>query len=253
MKLFCRLYRKELNGSRHIFLTLLGLIMGIDVFLITRISSWGYWRALQVTFLPHAFLVFWALFRAFAIPREEWKEGTAPFLRSLPISGWGIVGAKLLAVFTEWFTLSLATVTFSGLFYAAAPLWGENWLGLTDLLFSGRAVRFMVFSGINLSLGIMLGGIIFQLAYLLGRTVNRFHGLVSVASTVLLIYITTKGSEFLSQLFSDFLGITLESRVFSPNEDLVLSYSLVSMVVLLIEFALLFFITGWVMEKKAES
>ena len=133
--MFFQLYRKELNGLRNIFLTLLGLIMGIDLFLVTRVRSWGYWTALHVTLIPLIFLLIWAMFRAFMLTREEWKEGTAPFLRSLPLSGWSIVGAKLLAAFTEWLFLSLATVIFSGLFYATAPLWGVEWPALTGSVF----------------------------------------------------------------------------------------------------------------------
>lgn len=253
MKKFFQLYRKELSGSRNLFLTLLGLIIGIDLFLVTRVRSWGYWTALHVTLIPLIFLLIWAMFRAFMLTREEWKEGTAPFLRSLPISGWGIVGAKLLAAFTEWLFLSLATVLFSGLFYATAPLWGVEWPTLPDLFFSERTVQFIVLSGLNFALGIIMTGLIFQLAYLLGRTVNRFNGLVSFACTVLLFYLTAKGNDLLSRLFANLPGISPEMISLSPNANADLTYLKLNMVVMLIEFALLFVVTGWVMEKKAES
>ena len=75
------------------------------------------------------------MFRAFMLTREEWKEGTAPFLRSLPISGWSIVGAKLLAAFTEWLFLSFATVYIFRIVLCDRAIMGVEWPALPDLVF----------------------------------------------------------------------------------------------------------------------
>ncbi|HHT47770.1 MAG TPA: hypothetical protein GXZ98_00550 [Firmicutes bacterium] len=251
MKMFWALYRKELKGLRNIFLTLLGLILGIDVLLATRINSWGYWQAFGLTFLPLAFLIFWGIFRPLSLIRSEWKEGTAPFLRSLPVSGWSMIGAKLLAAFTEWVGLNLAALALSGLFYAAAPLCGANWVTLSDLPPLGEVIKFLTLSIANPILGIFLGAVIFQLAYLLGRLVNRFSGMVSFAATVFLFYLTSKGSEFLARLLSSFPGLSLEAPRLIDIE-FVFSFSTVMLFVMLIEFAILFSVTGWLVEKKLE-
>ena len=79
MKMFYALYCKELRGAKNIFLTLCGLIFGLDVFLATRIMAWGYQPVFALTFLPLAFLLFWGIFRPLFLTRGEWKEGTAPF------------------------------------------------------------------------------------------------------------------------------------------------------------------------------
>ena len=139
-------------------------------FSATRIIAWGYWPAFGFTFLPLAFLLFWGIFRPLSLTRGEWKEGTAPFLRSLPVSGWSIIGAKLLAAFTEWVGLNLATLALSGLFYAAAPLCGAEWVPLTDLPPLAEAIKILAAFGTNYALGIFLGATIFQLAYLLAAS-----------------------------------------------------------------------------------
>ena len=62
MKMFFALYRKELSGARNVTLTILALILGLDIFLFTRISAWGYLQAFGFTFLPLFFLIFGVCF-----------------------------------------------------------------------------------------------------------------------------------------------------------------------------------------------
>lgn len=248
MKMFFALYRKELSGARNVTLTILALILGLDIFLFTRISAWGYLQAFGFTFLPLFFLIFWGMFRAFAIVREEWKEGTAPFLRSLPVSGWSIIGTKLLAVLTEWIVLLLATLTISALFYATAPLWGAEWVPLAELPYLAEMIKFVAVLGISIALAVLLGSIIIQLAYLLGRMVNRFSGLVSIAATIGLIYLTSKSSAILTGWIS-----FTPSFSFIIPENISVQINTGTLLVMLIQFALLFLVTGWVMDKRIES
>ncbi|HHW12026.1 MAG TPA: hypothetical protein GXX33_03385 [Firmicutes bacterium] len=251
MKMFWSLYRKELSGARNTFLILCGLILSLDVFLATRIKAWGYKPAFVFTFLPLAFLIFWGFFRPLSLTRGEWREGTAPFLRSLPVSGWSIIGAKLLAAFTEWVGLNLTSLALSGLFYAAAPLCGAEWVPLSDLPPVTEIMKILTAFGTNYALGIFLGAAILQLSYLIGRLVNRFTGLVSFASTVFLVYISAKVSELLTGLLSFLPGLSLNIPQLSPDVRALQALS-ITFIVMLIEFALLFFITGWIMEKKME-
>lgn len=252
MKMFYALYRKELSGAKNTFLTLLGLIFGFDVFLTFRIKSLGYNLVFGLSFLPLAFLCFWGIFRPLALTRGEWKEGTAPFLRSLPVDGWRILGAKLLAAFTEWVGLNLATFLLSGLFYAAAPLFGAERLPLMKVTSWTETLKLMIMIGLTYVIGILLGAVTCQLSFLLGRLVNRFTGVVSLASTILLVYLTSKGSELLAEILTFLPFISIEDP--SPNLDirLIQSASFSVSLVLLIEFTLLFFVSGWVMEKKVE-
>lgn len=250
MNMFFALYWKELRGARNTFLTLLALIFGLDVFLATRIGSAGYWSAFGFSFLPLVFLFFWGIFWPLALTRGEWKEGTAPFLWSLPVNGWQILGAKLLAAFTEWIGLNLATFVLSGLFYAAAPLCGAEWVALSELPRLNESIEFLAIVALNTAMGILLGSIICQLAYLLGRLVNRFAGLVSFGATLFLIYLTSKGSELLVPLFPGLNNI--RNPFLTSDMGAFQSVSMAVFLVMLIEFVLLFLVTGWVMEKKME-
>ena len=254
MKPFFSLYLKELRASRGNFLIFLAAIFVLDIFLMTRASSWGYWNVLAASFVPLVLLIFLGMLQAFLLVRDEWKAGTAPFLRSLPISGWGIVGAKMLAAFTSWVAMSLVTLALSGIFYACAPWFGMEWLPLAELPWF-RMIGGIVIFVLGIMGAVLFGGIVLQLAYLMGRIVNRFGGLLSAVAGVGLMYVATKGGDWLAGVLSFLPEITVEVP-FNWSEGFALVPQTVSsgaILVLVLELALLFLAAGWLMEKKAES
>lgn len=236
------------------FLIFLAAMFALDIFLMTRASSWGYWNVLAVSFIPLGLLIFLGMLQAFLLVRDEWKAGTAPFLRSLPISGWGIVGAKMLAAFTSWVAMSLVTLALSGIFYACAPWFGMEWLPLADLPWS-RMIGFIVIFVLGLMGAVLLGGIVLQSAFLLGRIVNRFNGLLSAVAGVALMYVATRGGDWLAEVLSFLPEITFEVPNLGSEGFALVPQTLNSgaIVVLVLELALLFWGAGWLMEKKAES
>ena len=255
MKLFLSLYKKELRAMRSNFLIILAAIVALNVFLMTRVASWGYWNALLMSIAPPlALLFFGGMLQAFLLVRDEWKAGTAPFLRSLPISGWGIVGAKMLAAFTSWVAMSLVTLVLSGIFHTCAPWFGMEWLPLAELPWS-RMIGCIVLVVLGLMGAVLFGGIVLQLAYLLGRVVNRFNGLLSAVAGVALMYVATRGGDWLAGVLSFLPDITVEVP-FNWSEGFTLVPQTINsgaIVVLVLELALLFWAAGWLMEKKAES
>ena len=125
--------------------------------------------------------------------------------------------------------------------------------GTTGSVFSEQTVNLYCL-WVKLCIGDNLDGAYFSIGlFPLGRTVNRFNALVSFACTVLLFYLTAKGNDILSRLFANLSGISPETISLSPNANAVLTYLKLNIVIMLIEFAFLFVVTGWVMEKKAES
>ena len=254
MKLFFSLYLKELRASRGNFLIFLAAIFALDVFLMARAASWGYWKVLTVSFVPLALLIFLGMLQAFLLVRDEWKAGTAPFLRSLPISGWGIVGAKMLAAFTSWVAMSLVSLALSGLLYACAPWFGAEWLPLAELPWS-RMIGFIVILVLGIMGAVLFGGIVLQSAFLLGRTVTRFGGLLSSVAGVALMYLATRGGDWLVEVLSFFPVIKFEAPTIASQGFALATETLstAAIVVLVLELALLFWAAGWLMEKKAES
>ena len=254
MKPFFSLYLKELRASRGNFLIFLAAIFVLDIFLMTRASSWGYWNVLAASFVPLVLLIFLGMLQALLLVRDEWKAGTAPFLRSLPISGWGIVGAKMLAAFTSWVAMSLVTLALSGIFHACAPWFGMEWLPLAELPWS-RMIGFIVIFVLGIMGAVLFGGIILQSAYLLGRIVNRFNGLLSAVAGVALMYVATRGGDWLAGVLSFLPKIPFEVPSFGSEGFAIVSQTLNSgaIVVLVLELALLFWAAGWLMEKRAES
>jgi len=67
---------------------------------------------------------------------------------------------------------------------------------------------------------------------------------VSGKKEQLRFYLTSKGSEFLARLLSFFPELSLEAPRLIDIE-FVFSFSTVILFVMLIEFAILFFVTGW--------
>lgn len=254
MKLFASLYLKELRASRTNFLIFLAVIFVLDVFLMTRAASWGYWNVLAASFVPLVLLMFLGMLQSFLLVRDEWKAGTAPFLRSLPISGWGIVGAKMLAAFTSWVAMSLVTLALSGIFYACAPWFGMEWLPLAALPWS-RMTGFIVIFVLGIMGAVLFGGIVLQLAYLMGRIVNRFSELLSAVAGVALMYVATRGGDRLVEVLSFFPVINFEAPTIGSEGFALATQTLstAAILVLVLELALLFLAAGWLMEKKAES
>jgi ABC-type transport system involved in multi-copper enzyme maturation permease subunit len=254
MNMFVSLYLKELRASRNIFLICVAVILGCDIFLVTRTASWGYWNAMAASLIPLVPLIFLGMVQAYLLINDEWKAGTAPFLRSLPISGWGIVSAKMLAAFTVWVALSLITLAFSGIFYACAPWFSYEWLPLNLLPWS-RLIAFIVIFVLGISGAVLFGSIIAQMTFLLGRIVNRFNKLISTVASLVLVYVTTKGGDWLAGLLSFLPKITFEAPNTGEGGLTLVKQTLptAAVFVFVLELVLLFLAAGWIMGKKAES
>lgn len=259
MKMFFSLYGKELKSMRSVFLIIMIAILGVDGFLLTKTNTWGYSFVFYFTFVSAFFVIIWSLMRAFLLIRSEWKEQTMTFLKSLPITGWHILGAKLLATFTEWVALTAIALTVTGLFYAAAPLLGEEYPEI------GRLFTVLPLPNILLWIFIMIftvlfmlaiGGMTVQLGYILGEAVGRFKGLILTVAPILLVYVLIKASEFLDTLLSFMPHFSLETLSFVKVADLTGGGMElpVSMFVIMIFIAVpVFYLTGWILEKKAEA
>lgn len=252
---FTKLFLKEMRSLRMNFVIFLAIIFVLDVFLITRVSTWGFWNVVLVSLTPLLLLIFLGMLQAFLLVRDEWKAGTAPFLRSLPVSGWGIVGAKMLAAFAIWIVMSLVVLALSGIIYASAPLFDMEWLPLADLPWARISTSIVIF-GLGIMAAVLFGGIVLQSAFLLGRIVNRFSGLLSdVAAGIALMFLTSRVGDWLVEVLSFFPVIRFEALIIT-SQGLTLmpqELSTAAILVLILELGLLFWVAGWLMEKKAES
>ncbi len=259
MKMFFSLYGKELKGMRSVFLIMMIAILGVDGFLLTKTNTWGYSLVFYLRFICAFFIILWSLLRAYLLIRSEWKEQTMTFIKSLPVTGWHIIGAKMLATFTEWAALTTIAMTITGLYYAAAPLLGEEYLEIGELftILPLPNTILLVFIMVIIVLFILaIGGMTVQLGYLLGEAVGRLKGLVQTVAPLLLVIVLIRVSENLESLLSFMPHFSVETLSFVKVANLTgggMEVPISMFVIMMIITVPMFFLTGWLLESKVDA
>ncbi len=259
MKIFFSLYGKELKGMRTVFLLVVIAIICIDGFMISKTKAWGYENVFILTIVSSLFIFLWSCLRTFLLIRSEWKEQTMTFLKSLPVTGWHIIGTKMLAALTEWAFLTTIALAITGLYYASAPLLGEEYLEIGNLLTILPLPNLLVLiicTVICISFVLSIFGMTVQLGYLLGEAVQRFKGLIQTVAPVLLVYFLIRVSEILGSLLSFMPYLSIDPLSFIGASNLLegcIYVPLSLFLILIVLFAPMLYLTGWVLEKKAEA
>lgn len=188
-KSFASVYKKDLvAGKRRIGLVL--ILLGIlFVYLNYKMHTWTEPSlALPFAVIPLVVLPWGVVVLGFLTLRSEWAENTHYLLMSIPFHRGVFVGAKFLAVITEF--IILTAVAAAGAFWVLnsyASLDPRFWAGLEPYIqaMGGRnQFIWQVFSlGLKfyvlyvLSMAFMLATIF--AAYLAGKTVHRYGWLVT--------------------------------------------------------------------------
>ena len=180
MKRFLRLLRKDLQAS----LLPMGFLSGITLILMffTRFKiSTGGWpieAAFASIVMPLVFLPLWLLWQSFQTLRTEWREDTVYTLLVLPVPGWQVMLAKLLAIWIEYTVLLGVTAIGTLLFFA--PLVQEAMEILPSVVWALRN-------------GLLL--------YLISKMAGRVQGLVAIWTLILSGWLVEKLGVLLEPLF----------------------------------------------------
>ena len=172
------LYKKELVSARVFLLIFTGAILLWQLFLVSKRNIWPSEALVALSWLPLAVLPLWVMWNAFNSFRHEWNGNTIYLLLSLPLQGWKISLAKLLAVLSE-FTFYTLIIIFGNLIFFKPELSLivkelPIEITLSNIISLGVKVYALLYWFPIATLGVLI-----QFASLAGRLVERFQGLLS--------------------------------------------------------------------------
>lgn len=183
---FVTLLRKELSQAIPTSLLFLGAMLAWYVFLVSRSGVWPLEQLFVLSFLPLGFVPMWMLWRTYYSFRQEWTGDHMYLLLSLPVPGWYITSAKLIAAFLE--SAAYAALMGGGVWYilraAGLDVVGQTFGNMADMhlpaewwsIVAGLIIRAVI----AMVVGLGALAVITQFAYLAGRLVSRFQGVLSV-------------------------------------------------------------------------
>lgn len=250
MAKFLRLLRKDLEASRWPIGVFSGLIILLMLLFNYKISTgWAPESALIAVSLPLMFLPLWLVWQSFQTLRTEWKEDTVYTLLVLPVPGWYLTLAKILALLVEYtvilaVTLGGAKLILGSIFSENLPLASLGWLirnGLIVYLFS---------------LCVLVAVIIFiQLAFVVSKMIGRLQGLVALWVLVLANWLVNQLGFLVEPLFRWLPPLPID-RIFRLEQVNLkfeyLNYQLAPKMGTILGIILLFALTGWLMEHFVE-
>ncbi len=169
------LFRREIAASRGTMLLIGAVIVGWNLFLLTRVGKWSREIPVMMSLWPVFIVMPWTLLGAFQSWHREWQQGSAHYTLAFPVPGWVLVLTKAAASLVETAFLGLTAVV------AGWPLYGpvafEEMQGIGAGLFWRIALTDILKLGLVLTVLLFTVAVIVQWAYLMGRLVRRLPGL----------------------------------------------------------------------------
>jgi len=234
------LYAKEVASGLSTAALLAAGIAALDVFVSVRIGGAAEMDPyIFFALMPIALIPLWAPAASYQSLSGEWSGNTISLLKGLPVGGYSVMGAKLLAtmtyftalsmvagvgaIFVIWRTLLPQDHTF--IFVFAAYAYGPYWLVAAVLAVVG------------------------QLTFLVGRTVERWRGGVRVAALLLQAWFLQRFGGLLRPAFQWVPDLTLPNSPASYPGPVIDSSTGIA---LILGTALLFALGGWLLDRVAE-
>jgi len=251
MKRLLQLVRKDLQASLLPLAFLSGItliLMGFIRFKMAR-SGWPVEAALAALGIPLMFLPLWLLWQSFQTLRSEWREDTVYTLLVLPIPGWQVMLAKLLAICLEY-TAFLA-VTAMGTLLIFAPLVQRAMNSLPGVTWTLRNAFLLCL----VSLALLASMVIFvQLAFVVSKMVGRVQGLVAIWTLTLSGWLVEKLGVLLEPLFRWIPRLPLHKlfRLDEFGEGIVAEWNPAPDIGTCLGIIALFFLTSYLFEHYVE-
>lgn len=208
---FGLLMRKELMGRESLFPLLLGLAGLWELFLVTRLRSWGPEVVAALSPLPLFVIPFWAVWAGFQSVRAEWNGDHAQLLLTLPLPYWQVHGVKLLAIWLQA-ALTALLVGVAAWLLAREPVQSLQVSGVWDAIWASLPT-IVLFWGLLVVHFSVLG----QFASAVWRSVPRFGGLVALWATVLAGWLASRMAGLLGYLFQWVPDLRLVGTIWEMN------------------------------------
>lgn len=100
-KMFTALYRKEMREILPELIVVVTITVLLDAFVLFRYAGHNQGVILMPIFFTMGLAGFIPLLSSFKMLSTEWSTNTVYLIKSLPVSGAMVLGAKLLALFTQ--------------------------------------------------------------------------------------------------------------------------------------------------------
>ena len=249
---FWRLYLKELKGSLN-YTILLAFGVGWLIFLPTQKLNWGSEIVFGLSFIPLLLLPVYILIKGFLSFRSEWKSDTVYSLLSLPVPGWYILLAKLLAAMTILTGLSI-------IFIIGIYLDSRLIISWTVLTFVPRNFGIGIYLKMLLCMYIIswflcvIGYVIIQFSYLVSKLFNRFSGFITGVTFLFTLWVVFRIGSIINKLLfwiPDLKLITWAYRNQILHHDI--AYINISPFIGIIIASIgLFFVSAWLLENVLE-
>lgn len=216
MKAFLRLLRKDLEASKLPILINCVLLIGWLLLLRYRLAAKLPIEAVfALLVVPLTFLPLWFMWQSLRTLRSEWREDTIFSLLLLPVTGWQLISAKLVALVIE---ATVIVITYSG---GILILFQNTIRSLLSDILTGISLTLLLKNGLLVYLGavaLFTSFLIFvQLAFIVAKLIGRFHGLVMIWVFILTTWLVDRMGYILQPVFAWIPDIPLD-KLFGMNE-----------------------------------
>jgi len=195
---FGKLVLKEIKGSRLTAVIFAVLVVLWHFFLLTRTAVWGA-EVIPLAAMPFFLPPLWVFGTMLYMLHTEWNTHSIYLLLSLPVRGWYILGAKLVAALVDLLILGAV---------ALASFWLTFGRALTVMLrefAAGIPYPWLISLALKIFLVYLLSVIVVlvvgQFSYLSSRLVSRFSGVLMGAAFFVQLWLLVRLGALLSPLF----------------------------------------------------
>ncbi len=255
MKRFLQLIRKDLQASKFPILMNASLVIAWLVFLYSRLlKSWSLDIIAPLMSVPLFFMPFWLLWQCYQLLRNEWQEDTIYTLLLLPLPGWKLMASKLVTLLIE-FSIFLVV-------YVGTILIFFQKLIMVDQLLASTSIIWFLRNGLLIyifALAFISGPLILvQLAFVVGKLVGRFRGLVAIWVLLLASWLSERIGLILQPIFRWLPPVTINQILRLQDlewwpESYNWQWDITAEIGVWLTIIALFFLSGWLLENYVET
>lgn len=243
-KMFAQLYQKEMREILPEIILVVIITILLDGWLSIRFQDGP---AKNIIFLPVILTIglagFIPILTSFKMLSSEWSHNTVYLLMSLPVSGAMILGAKLLAVFTQMI-IGTAVAMGAGILIIV-NVFPQGWQQISaypDLI-----------SGVTRIGAVPLIAFVFVccvsfLSQIVGRLTRKHSGIVTFGTFIIILYLVNKITELVGGRYEMMDKLVPTQALPDAFFNVVNAYSLEYLLIA----AILFAGAVWLYDKKLE-